>query len=137
MATVATVTITTRPTEVKVVVIGLIATMVLTIDQITKAVWTGQENGEFMLGTPGPSTTLMIVFMFAGLVLVAWLVNPPWAVGLVIGGGISNIVDRATIGEVRDFIPLADMVLFNVADVAVIVGVIAWISTRRKGVRVC
>ena len=52
-----------------------------------------------------------------------------WAIGLVIGGAIGNVVDRARWGAVFDF---ADFYIgrwhwpaFNVADAAIVIGVLA------------
>jgi signal peptidase II len=55
-----------------------------------------------------------------------------WAVGLVIGGAIGNVIDRARWGAVFDF---ADFYIgrwhwpaFNVADAAIVVGVLALLA---------
>jgi signal peptidase II len=55
-----------------------------------------------------------------------------WAIGLVIGGAIGNVVDRARWGAVLDF---ADVYkgrrhwpAFNVADAAIVVGVLALLA---------
>jgi signal peptidase II len=48
------------------------------------------------------------------------------ALGLVIGGAIGNVIDRVRLGYVIDFIfvdvPGLDAVIFNLADVALVVG---------------
>lgn len=46
----------------------------------------------------------------------------PVALALVLGGAIGNVVDRATRGVVIDFIHVHGWPVFNVADVAVVVG---------------
>lgn len=55
-----------------------------------------------------------------------------WAIGLVIGGAIGNVIDRARWGAVFDF---ADFYIgrwhwpaFNVADAAIVVGVLALLA---------
>ena len=48
------------------------------------------------------------------------------ALVLVISGAIGNLIDRALLGYVRDFLYfiLIDFPVFNVADICVVVGVI-------------
>ncbi len=41
---------------------------------------------------------------------------------LVVGGGLSNLIDRALFGCVRDFLLIKGLPAFNVADVALTVG---------------
>ena len=48
---------------------------------------------------------------------------PPFALGLVLGGAIGNLIDRvARDGSVVDFIDLQWWPLFNVADIGVVCG---------------
>jgi signal peptidase I len=101
-------------------------------------------NPEFTLGIVGVSYLLTMVMAvavlvgFGGYVLraasvgrVAWWVPP-----LLIGGAVSNLIDRALFGAVRDFV-LTAWVILNVADVVVVVGVVAFgvgvAATRRVG----
>lgn len=44
--------------------------------------------------------------------------------GLIIGGAISNLIDRLRFGYIIDFINLRSWSVFNIADVAIVVGVI-------------
>lgn len=76
----------------------------------------------------------VIVALLAGLVLSALLwyflrhLSTPmiWlATGLVLGGAVSNIIDRIRVGAVSDFIKLPHWPAFNFADAAITVGVIA------------
>ena len=53
---------------------------------------------------------------------LAWL-----PVGLLIGGAAGNFVDRLRLGAVTDFVKLPHWPAFNVADVAITLGVIALI----------
>jgi len=48
--------------------------------------------------------------------------------GLIIGGAISNLIDRLRFSYIIDFINLRPWSVFNIADVAIVVGVIllAW-----------
>ena len=73
-----------------------------------------------------------ISFVAAGAFSVWLRKNPPrlvaWALGLVIGGAIGNGIDRATYGAVVDFVHLHwggfSWYVFNVADCAIVVGVV-------------
>ena len=46
------------------------------------------------------------------------------AMGLLIGGAIGNIIDRLSHGHVTDFIDVGAWPIFNVADCAIVIGVI-------------
>ena len=46
------------------------------------------------------------------------------AMGLLIGGAIGNIIDRLSRGHVTDFIDVGAWPVFNVADCAIVIGVI-------------
>lgn len=47
----------------------------------------------------------------------------PVALGLVLGGSVSNLVDRVRLGHVTDFLDLRFWPAFNLADVFIVVGV--------------
>ena len=75
--------------------------------------------------------TLLIVFTAAGLCLLAHLalkiVRHPlgnWALWLVIGGGVGNLIDRVNLGYVVDMLATEFMnfPVFNVADIFVTCG---------------
>ncbi len=53
----------------------------------------------------------------------------PVALGLVIGGSVSNLVDRVRLGYVTDFIDLRYWPAFNLADSFIVVGVVILLST--------
>ena len=50
-----------------------------------------------------------------------WLPNP-WAAGLIVGGALGNVIDRAEAGTVIDMLHTGWWPTFNVADVAVVAG---------------
>jgi signal peptidase II len=67
---------------------------------------------------------LALVFFFAthtGRPLV-WLPT-----GLLLGGALGNLIDRARDGSVTDFVKLPHFPAFNVADMAITIGVVALI----------
>ncbi len=47
----------------------------------------------------------------------------PVALGLVIGGSLSNLVDRVRLGHVTDFLDLEWWPAFNLADSFIVIGV--------------
>ena len=56
-----------------------------------------------------------------------------WGLALIIGGAVGNAIDRALYGAVTDFVDVTDLFpffnyIFNVADSAITVGVIALIG---------
>ncbi len=79
-------------------------------------------------GVPG-MTALLLVVLFAWLSLVAQRQQWSWwgwaAIGMIVGGGFSNIVDRVLTGAVRDplTIPFTH-IQNNVADYAIFLGVV-------------
>lgn len=89
---------------------------------------------------------LLILLGLGGAVLFAvWLWNTrrllsALALGLVIGGAVSNVIDRLVHGAVADFFLFHaggfDWYVFNLADVWIVAGVIglvlAWTTERRE-----
>ena len=79
----------------------------------------------------GMNTLLILV----GLFIVIWLIyyvyaetkseNTSYFFALIIGGAISNLIDRIVYGSVIDFINFYFWPTFNIADSAITVGVIA------------
>lgn len=62
------------------------------------------------------------------------LVRP--TLGLLLGGGVGNLIDRLRLGYVTDFIDLRVWPVFNLADSAVVVGTALlayFLLLRRKG----
>ena len=48
----------------------------------------------------------------------------PVALGLLIGGSVSNLVDRIRLGHVTDFLDLSHWPAFNLADSFIVIGVV-------------
>ena len=140
------------------VVPGAIAAAVILLDQVAKrgvATWLGRgepdhrwelvngivaveyvENsgGAFGLFQGGGAwLAALSAAVVAGLTLYYLRVRRPTvalaaSLGLLLGGGIGNLIDRLRLGYVIDFVALGVWPKFNVADTAVTVGVIllAW-----------
>ena len=140
--------------------LGLVAVAVLAVDQITKQLALDNlrvpvdviegvfrlrlafnSGGAFGLlqGLPGfflIATTVVITL------IVFWVRNlddPRWIVplGLILGGGLGNLVDRVLRdldGGVVDFLDFHVWPVFNLADSAIVVGVVTifWFSFRSE-----
>ena len=129
---------------------GLVLAAVVVLDQVTKAlvrdsVELGSENPVLPLVSLVHSRNTGVAFgVFEGqtaLVVVAIAVavaalaayfathrERPWVwlpVGLLAGGALGNVIDRLYEGFVTDFIKLPRWPAFNVADMAITVGVLA------------
>lgn len=63
-------------------------------------------------------------------------VFPQVLLGMVLGGAVANAVDRVAQGYVVDFIDLQRWPVFNVADMAIVVGIIVGALTLRGAPRV-
>lgn len=119
---------------------GLVAAAVLVLDLGTKALFPGDSNPEFALGAASAPGWVMVALMalvaLLGLLAARRWHAPAWAAGLALGGAIANLADRLVYGQVRDFIPLGQVIVFNLADVAIVAGLIGWLlsSSDRKEV---
>jgi signal peptidase II len=100
------------------------------------------HNEGVAFGLAGGSVLPLIAFAVLALGFVGFLLarNPSvpgmWvAVGLVAGGALGNLVDRLRAGEVTDYIEIGSWPPFNLADVAITVGVavFALIFLREDG----
>jgi signal peptidase II len=89
------------------------------------------QNSGIAFGLFASATPIVIVL--TGLA-VAWMIaffarsgarHPilPVALGLVIGGSVSNLVDRVRLGHVTDFLDLHFWPAFNLADSFIVIGV--------------
>ena len=111
----------------------------IVVDQGTK-LWAGAaepggvemaHNPRYALGVLGGSVPVLILGTIAVLAVFAVVIVPfafrvglpAWIPGLVLGGALSNMIDRARFGAVRDFIS-THWAIVNVADLCVIAGVL-------------
>ena len=91
-----------------------------------------------------PNQTLFLVlasFVGIGVLLIFYRTNPinstllRLSLGLQLGGAIGNLVDRVRLGYVVDFIDVGAWPVFNLADSAIVVGLIGlfWTLMSAKG----
>jgi signal peptidase II len=90
------------------------------------------------------SGSLLLIITVAGsvLILVFLLTQRQLGgaksaiVGLILGGAVGNLIDRVTMGEVVDFVDVGigstRWPVFNIADGAVVVGVVLYVLTDKK-----
>jgi signal peptidase II len=128
---------------------GALAAIVVALDQVAKAMVeanlaTGEQvdvlgpleltlshNRGVAFGLASGGGPVLILFTIAALALVGFLFarDPArpgmWvAVGLLIGGALGNLADRVTEGAVTDYVDFLAWPPFNLADVAIVVGVV-------------
>ena len=94
------------------------------------------SNARLSLGLLGGDPVVLGILSAAGLIVAAVLLarrpTPAWATAAVLGGAASNLADRVVLGSVRDFMALP-VVVANVADLAVIAGLVGVLFARRRG----
>jgi signal peptidase II len=129
--------------------LGAIAAAALAADQLTKHVVASQvalddevkvigpfsihhvHNSGIAFGLFASATAVVIVLT---MVALAWMLgyfarsgarHPllPVAVGLLIGGSVSNLADRIRLGHVTDFLDFRYWPAFNLADSFIVIGV--------------
>ena len=138
---------------------ALVAVIVVAADQITKAIVRSEiKPGKVvdvvpgvdlvhakntgvafsMLSGGGPLVVIIALIALAALIaFFATHLNRPlvWLpTGLLVGGAAGNLIDRIRLGSVTDFIKLPHWPAFNVADIAVTVGVVAllWVLEKKQ-----
>lgn len=82
------------------------------------------------------TTTVIALIAMLGVMLARSSRSPLvlWGVGLVGGGALGNLVDRLRTGKVIDFMELRIWPVFNLADVAIVLGVgfLLWALLRPR-----
>jgi signal peptidase II len=103
---------------------------------ITRVKNTGVAFGA--LSGSGAIVLIAVLVAMLGLLLYfAAHIGKPWLwlpVGMVFGGALGNLADRARIDGVTDFIDPVLWPAFNVADVAIVIGVLGvlYLAEARK-----
>jgi signal peptidase II len=133
-----------------------LAVLVVVLDQVTKAIAADAlgrgESVDLLLGFElvdvrntgiafgllADGQTLVITVTAAALALILgyFALNPSrpglWvAVGILIGGAIGNLADRLRNDEVIDFIDPPMWPAFNVADIAIVAGIVLIVLVHR------
>lgn len=126
----------------------IIATAVVTVDQLSKAV--AAQYGVVTLNTGvsfgllGSNDQLVATAIFVGfavlgiLALQLYCKKYPLAIGLFLGGAVANLIDRFLFNGVRDWLPVVILpVKNNLADWAIFAAVVLlfiseWRRERRK-----
>ena len=131
--------------------LATVAIAAVIADQLTKAIVTNRLDLYDQVHIVGPfsihhvtnsgiafglfaSATGIVIFLT--MLAVAWMLyffarsgarHPvlPVALGLVIGGSVSNLIDRVRLGHVTDFLDFKYWPAFNLADTFIVVGVAA------------
>lgn len=138
---------------------GAVLAVVVAVDQLTKALVRGalavgeerdglpvvdlvhvQNRGVAFSALEDQTALVGIVIALAVLAIGIYFarhVDRPlmWLpTGLLAGGALGNVVDRLTQGHVTDFVKLPSWPAFNVADMAITVGVVAllWVVERSE-----
>ena len=92
------------------------------------------QNPEFSLGLASASFPVTLVLAVLGIAALggyavwqAWSgAAPSWIPGLLIGGSIANLLDRAAFGAVHDWLRIGRVVI-NLADLAVALGLVGYV----------
>ena len=109
------------------------------IDGILTFRLTYNPGGAFGLGRglPGFFLVASVAIVVMVIVIARRVDDPRWVIplGCILGGGVGNLIDRLVRepgGRVVDFIDLQVWPLFNIADSAIVLGVVAlfWLSFR-------
>ena len=129
--------------------LAVVAVAAAAADQLTKAIVSSQlalgdgvdilgpfsihhvRNTGIAFGLFSDATSIVIVLTACAITaLVVFFARSarrhpllPVAVGLVLGGSVSNLVDRLRLGHVTDFLDLDYWPAFNLADTFIVVGV--------------
>ena len=95
--------------------------------RITHVSNTGAAFGLF----PEGSLVFALIALIVGIVIIIYNYRLPSghlllrvALGLQLGGALGNLIDRLRIGHVTDFLDFGPWPVFNVADMAIVSGVI-------------
>jgi signal peptidase II len=141
--------------------LAAIALAAIAADQLTKYIVTSRLAIDEAVHVVGPfwihhvqnsgiafglfASATAVVILATG-VAVAWMLlffgrsgarHPvlPVALGLVIGGSLSNLLDRVRLGYVTDFLDFRYWPAFNLADTFIVVGVLVLLATLLRAER--
>jgi lipoprotein signal peptidase len=95
------------------------------------------QNADFSLGVASAPFPIMLALAGLGILCFGGYTafqalrgnSPGWVPALIIGGAVANLLDRLLFGAVHDWLYLP-RVTINLADVAVVVGVMGYLVSR-------
>lgn len=112
--------------------------LILLVDQASKAMFVTScnEGIAFSLLSSWGTFNILVTIIFLGFCLYFFFKERRFRhsllLALIIGGGVSNLVDRLIFGCVRDFIDFKIWPSFNFADSVVTVGVLILVLSLIK-----
>jgi lipoprotein signal peptidase len=97
------------------------------------------RNPDFSLGVASAAFPIMLAVSTLGILVFGGYAAraaarsslPAWIPGLLIGGGVGNLVDRLFFGAVHDWFDLGKVVV-NLADVAIFVGLFGYFAALAR-----
>lgn len=132
---------------------------VLVLDQVSKAVVRAEidpgehvellplldlvhvRNDGIAFGALGGSEVVLVLVLLAVIGIVAFFSTNAtrrlaWlTTGLLLGGALGNVIDRIRLDSVTDFLKIPHWPAFNVADVAITIGVLSLFFVLDEGRR--
>jgi signal peptidase II len=84
-----------------------------------------QDNGT-LLTFVSIGAVALIVYFYREAAMASWFTRV--ALGLQLGGALGNVIDRLRHGYVVDFIDVGPWPIFNIADSAIMTGIVALIA---------
>lgn len=102
---------------------------------------TFNDGVSFSFARFGALTSILTLLIALGVFVISMRAAPGTSsagFGLLIGGGIANVIDRlaASPHQVTDFIALGSFPVFNVADVSITAGFIVLVVAVLRGERI-
>ena len=95
----------------------------------------------FSINRSGPLVTSLLTVAVAIVVVIVGVRAAPGlpaaGFGLLLGGGVANVIDRlaATPHEVTDFVAVSSLPVFNLADAAITAGFVVLLVAALRGER--
>lgn len=97
-------------------------------------------NRGFVLSIPSDAPALLVLLVIAFVAFALWFVksvrskkfHDALGIAMILLAALSNVFDRVYYGGVVDFMQLGFPMLFNLADVVIVVSVV-WLLDRKKG----
>lgn len=114
----------------------LIFFVIIALDQLSKYFFVINVCNSGVAFGFGKNITFLIPFLVLVTVSYLFLKSSDKrlriAFSLILAGGVSNLIDRAFFGCVRDFISLMSFPVFNLADASITLGVIVAVYFMMK-----